>query len=484
MSAIKVIVNLKLIKRSLLVWLLSQLMLSTISCKKLIEIPPPVSTITTAQVFSSDGQANSALAGIYSNMINSTNLNFGNGIITVCTGLSSDELNTFLPSISSQYIQFQNNTLLSSTGRVYNNFWVPAYSYIYGANSILEGLSTSTGVHTATKNELIGEAKFIRAFCYFYLTNLFGDVPLITSTDWMKTNLLNRSPSSVIYQQILADLKDAQLLLPNDYSVSGGERLRPNKWAATALLARVYLYMGNNWSDAETQADSVINNSSVYSLVTDPNGVFLSKSTEAIWQLQQNNTRVPFNATQEGKNLVPINSSTQPFAFLTGQMLNAFETGDKRKAAWIDSTLYRGKTYYYPYKYKMGVAQATVNGTYSEYYMVLRLGEQYLIRSEARAHLNDLGGAIADLNSIRSRAGIPNLSTSLTQDQVFAAIAQERRVELFAEWGHRWLDLKRTQQATIVLKPLKQQWTNNVMLYPIPLQELTVDPNLTQNAGY
>ena len=117
--------------------------------------------------------------------------------------------------------------------------------------------------------------------------------------------------------------------------------------------------------------------------------------------------------------------------------------------------------------------------------MVLRLAEQYLIRAEARAQQNtNLTGAIDDLNIIRERAGIPDLLTSLDQPQVLSAVAHERQTELFAEWAHRWLDLKRRDQADVVLSAIKSTWKPTAILYPIPVTELQSDPNLVQNAGY
>jgi hypothetical protein len=171
-----------------------------------------------------------------------------------------------------------------------------------------------------------------------------------------------------------------------------------------------------------------------------------------------------------------------PGYYLTTDLLGAFEAGDERRIAWVDSTLYSGNLYYYPFKYKVQQASAS---TITEYYVLLRLAEQYLIRAEAEAQLNDLTDAINDLNIIRTRAGLPGLSAALNQQQVLAAVMQERRIELFAEWGHRWFDLKRTNQATPTLDTISyKQWTPNAQLYPIPMSEITTDPNLTQNPGY
>ncbi|HEU4473178.1 MAG TPA: RagB/SusD family nutrient uptake outer membrane protein, partial [Flavisolibacter sp.] len=121
----------------------------------------------------------------------------------------------------------------------------------------------------------------------------------------------------------------------------------------------------------------------------------------------------------------------------------------------------------------------------AEYLIVFRLAEQYLIRAEARMHKGDIQGSISDLNIIRSRAGLPSLPVTLTPVQLATAIEQERRVELFCEWGHRWQDLKRTGRAGAVLSTAKApNWQSTDELYPIPAVEMQNNPFLTQNPGY
>lgn len=459
------------------------LFLNICSCKKLVQIDPPINNITVSQVFSNDDEANSAVAGIYFNMFSNSNaLQFCTGSISLYCGMSADELNYF-NQIQTNYSQFQNNKILSSNGNLLN-MWSSAYKTIYGTNAVIQGLSTSSGVHDSVKNALTGESKFLRAYCYFYLTNLFGDIPLPVSTDPNKISLLPRSSSSQIFDLILSDLNDAQKLLPADYSLANGEHIRPNKFTASALLARVYLYKGF-WSNAEAQATNVIE-SNLYTLVDTPVNVFLANSSESIWQLKQNNDVVPYNATKEGYSVIPSRPTTFPNYYLTNQLLESFEPGDHRKIDWIDSSKYGNPSifYFYPYKYRIGPAQAQAGAPITEYYMMLRLAEQYLIRAEARAQQNsNLDGAIGDLNMIRKRAGLSN-TTATTSTELLAAIMHERQVELFCEWGHRWFDLKRTDQATIVLGPIKSNWSPNAQLYPIPLSELIIDPNLSQNTGY
>jgi hypothetical protein len=471
------------------------------ACKKLVTVGEPINTLSSAQVFGSNAEANSAMAGIYSPMINGTqggyggyaNNGFSSGATTIGGGLASDEL--IYGNTGPLTLVDTNHLVVTGWGG--GGAW-DAYNEIYSANAIIQGIaaSTSSALQDSVRTELTGEAKFVRALGYFYLTNLNGGVPLALTIDFNQTRNLPRAPVAQVYQQIIQDLKDAQAALPGDYSVGLGERIRPNKWAATALLARAYLYTGD-YADALAQASAVIGNTAEYSLVSDPNGVFLKNSTEAIWQLQQNpSLNGEGTATPEGIALLPypLNTGFATF-YLSPQLLAAFEPGDLRRSAWVDSTdnSYNTGTstgiYYFPYKYKTGLSNYSIGGTATEYYMVLRLAEQYLIRAEAEA--NGAGGgpasAIADLNVIRGRAGLPALSPSLTAGQVITAVTHERQIELFAEWGHRWLDLKRTGQAHAVLSviPLKQPWAGDYQLLdPISISEIQADPNLTQNPGY
>jgi hypothetical protein len=162
--------------------------------------------------------------------------------------------------------------------------------------------------------------------------------------------------------------------------------------------------------------------------------------------------------------------------------MQAFEQNDRRKDAWLLPNPLSTQQRFCPFKYKEGGN----NGSGAEYYMVLRLAEQYLIRAEARARQNKLtgiNGAVPDINSIRIRAGLTPTSAT-TQQGLLDAVAQERRIELFVEWGHRWMDLKRTGKASAVLSPIKQYWDETDTLYPIPFSEIQLNPNMTQNQNY
>jgi hypothetical protein len=445
-----------------------------IGCNKLVQIPNPISSVTAEQVFNTDATATSAILGIYSSM--NSNPSFASGEITFAFSESADELTD--ESSGNEYRDQQLCNTLTALGNSSTSlgFWQPAYYYIYNANAIISGVQASTGMSAGAKTELTSEAKFIRAFCYFYLTNIFGDLPLVLNSDFNQTALLSRTSQSKIYQQIVADLLDAQSSLPADFSLSGGMPIRANKWAATALLARVYLYQGQ-WTSADSAASAVINSGQFKLAGID--SVFFANSPEAILQLQTPNTYP--NATWEGFEFIPY-PGNQPHFWLTFQLFGAFEPNDLRWSTWVDSTNANGPYQYYPLKYTVQSGNAA-----KENYMVLRLAEQYLIRGEAKAYLNQLGAAINDLNSIRTRAGLDSLLPTLTQPQVLAAVQQEDRIEFFAEWGHRWFDLKRWGIALQTLDTIPYKIGNidsTQLLYPIPTTEIQTDPNLSQNRGY
>ena len=394
-----------------------------------------------------------------------------NAGISLDAGLSADELDCQITPLPAEDSFRRNN--LTANSVLSNNLFGDAYNLLYQLNSMLEGMAKSTGMTAAVKKELKGEAEFNRAILYFYLVNLYGPVPLVLGTDYLHNDSLPRAPTDGIYTQMINDLEDAQQLLPADYIDAvgfAGDRTRPNQAAATALLSRVLLYQGQ-WASADSTATAVINNSRYYLEPLD--SVFLSKSREAIWQLQTVHGSV---ATADA--FIYLSPPGRPAFVLTTDLLGAFEPGDLRRQHWTKSSVYGGILYTYPYKYK------SLNPTVTaEYETVLRLTEQYLIRAEARVQEGNLAGAVADLNVVRNRAGLPNTTATMTA-AITAAVMQERRIELMTEWGHRWLDLKRMGQADAVLATEKFWWNANDKLYPIPAAELQVSPGISQNPGY
>jgi hypothetical protein len=203
--------------------------------------------------------------------------------------------------------------------------------------------------------------------------------------------------------------------------------------------------------------------------------VFLKNSSETI---------LAFYATLNGfppqtlENEIR-DASTLNYA-MRDELISAFETDDTRATKWVGTITIENVVYKFPSKYK---SRTNVN---AEFQICLRLAEQYLIRAEARMWQDKLIGnnsAQSDLNVIRNRAGLANTTASTTAT-LTSAIAQERRIELFVEWGDRWFELKRTNTATEVLAPIKSRWVPTATLYPIPEAAMLTNPNLTQNPGY
>lgn len=461
-------------------------------CKKLVQVDPPINEVVGDDIYSTNIQAASVLTGIYTTMSNSGIFN-GQLSISLRTGLSSDELVTNADPSNILYALYT-NTLTNNGDQLY---WTDLYTYVFKANSAIEGLTKSSGVTAPVKQQLLSEAKFIRAFMYFYLVNLYGDVPLLTSTDIKINSTAGRTAKDKVYQQIIVDLQEAIAGLNNNYTGSDAmstvtDRVRPNKATAMALLARVYLYT-NQWAQAEQESTQIIENNATYQL-ENLNNVFLFASKEAIWQLQpvnvgQNTLDASVFVLAAG-TLSPIpgpNGDSRP-VYLSKQIFDAFEMGDQRKTNWIDSVTVNGVTYPYAYKYKAW----DLDQPRTENLMVFRLGEQYLIRAEARAQLGKVlgsGSAESDLDAIRLRAGL-KVTNASDKSTMLAAIYKERKVELFTEWGHRWLDLKRTNTIDLVMgtvAPLKNaSWATYKALYPIPVDDIKRDVSLQghQNPGY
>jgi len=446
------------------------------SCQKFTEIGPPVNQLTSENIFTNDATANSAIVGIYSRLSQSGLIQS----VTPLTGMYSDELSNYTPSA-------QNEFTLSKLGRassptINSNFWNSAYQFIYPANAAIDQLEKSNGISAALKSSLTGEAKFIRAYLYLNLTCLFGEVPIITATGYTQNLSLPRSPRRAVMDLIITDLKEAAASLPEKIE---SEKIRANRWSALALLARVYLYDGQYEQAAQTASELI--ESKRFSLTADPGKAFLKNSSEAILQLYPTQTN---QNTPDGVSFLPASATEVQKYYLTPSLLNSFEPGDLRKTSWVTSRLYLGQTYFYPCKYKV-----INNATLSEYLMILRLAEQYLIRAEARIRTGNIPGGAADLNILRRRSRplatpmLPDPMADLDQNMekplALLMVEKERRIELMTEIGHRWFDLQRTGRAENILAALKPDtWLPTASLWPVPEEQLRLNPFLTQNPGY
>lgn len=440
------------------------------ACEDYVQVDLPDTQLTSETVFKDRATATAALMDVYAKVRENSLLTGKAMGLSAVMGLYTDELQLY-NGATSFASGFYNNSLIASDAQV-ASWWSSAYNVIYGANAVIEGVQSSAEISQEDKDLLIGEALFIRSFMHFYLENLFGEVPYITTTDYTVNTNPSRLPAGEVYLQIINDLSNAMTLLPEDYV--SADRTRVNRYAVQALLARVSLYSGNPTLAADA-ASAVINNTSLYGdeALQD---VFLKDSQSTIWQLSPANQG---RNTYEGQTFILI-AGPPSFVSLRNSVLDSFEPGDQRKVHWIGQVDGDDGPWFFINKYK----ERTNTTSSIEYSIVLRLAEMYLVRSEARLDQGDITGALDDINHIRTNAGLEGLNIT-DGALLLQAIVQERRVEFLNEHGHRFFDLKRLSLLDQELSPVKPGWNTSDERLPIPLTELLLNPNLSpQNAGY
>lgn len=434
-------------------------------CSKLLEIDPPKNQLTTDKVFTDSISVYSVMGNVYYLLSDILYGNYNKHI-----SLYTDEL-----AYTSQNNDFFVGNIPVDNGTS-SNIWSYFYEIVYACNDIIENIENTDELSDEIKAIFINESKFIRAFCYYHLYNLFENIPLVLTTNVGENRLKSQADSAEVFNQIIVDLKESKDKLPSNYS--DGEKVRASKWAATALLAQVYLYQGR-WEDAFLESNAVIT-SGYFNLSPDIENAFLSNSDETIFQLWNVDGYI-----RDVSSLIPQTNAVLPQYIVTESLLNAFEPGDLRKNIWIGLSQVNNNSeverYSYPYKYK----NRNMSGASSEYLIVSRLSEMMLTRAECKIHLNDIPGAIEDLNAIRKRAGLMELPSSISESDCLLAVYEERRVELFNEWGNRFVDLKRTGRIDSVMEAYKSTWvTGKSKRLPIPFSELLYNINLKQNEGY
>lgn len=442
-----------------------------LGCERFVEIPLPNDQLTKSIVFQDDKLAKAAMAGVYRSLFATGYLSGSSQGAGMYLGCYTDELICYQPQSSgiSQFYQLG----ITPQSTIIRNLWEVTFNQIYMVNSVLEGLSISNGVSEPVKRQLQGEALLIRGLLHSYLTGTFGDIPYVTSIDYKVNQKIPKITSSEVLVFAIQDLKRSLDLLPN--TAPKGQRIRPTKIAANVILARWYVYQ-KNWPLANEYASKVILETA-YAPESDLQKVFLKEGSSAIWQLQPDTAQ---SNTSEGMNYI-LTTAPPTLVSLTPELVNSFENADLRKTYWIGEIKdNQQRSYYFPYKYRQ---RSTTTAT-MEYSIILRTEEALLIRAEALSQMQMQTEALKDLNKLRSRAGLQSLQTN-NQQVVLEAIMQERRHELFTEFGHRFFDLKNTQNLDATMSAYKPQWKGNYRIFPLPESELLLNPALNpQNDGY
>lgn len=379
--------------------------------------------------------------------------------------------------------------------------WAYLYSTIGKTNSVINNVMAvpDPSMTQERKNEILGEASFIRAFMYFQAVQLWGDVPLqLKEITTISAEILPeiyeelfppRDPMADVYAQIINDF-ETSLMYSKPTAVHKGY---VTTGAVNAMLAKVYATIEpHDYNKVVQYCDAVL--AGPYSLLPEYDQLWdntLENSAESIFEINYSGGSTDGNwGTKMFRGLdwkkfnIPSNDLVRTFDAendmirKNASIIFLDVTGKWSDAHWPQT--------HYPFvnKWRIFIEGSPQN------YIFLRLADIILLKAEALNELGDVEGAAALVNQIRSRVNLPN-TTASTQAEMRLAIEKERRLELAFE-GHRWYDLKRTGRAIEVInnvtgaegENLGYNLTPEKLFWPIPQAELDKNQNLVQNPGY
>jgi hypothetical protein len=468
------------------------------ACKKTLE-ETPKNFISSSLFYKTAADAEAAVLGIYS--AGTTQL-FRYQLLELhsdfAVGRGSWASVSFFDAVLDQ----------NQIGRCRDYMWNFGYSIISRSNDVLAKVPP-IDMDETKKKSLLAEARFMRAMAYFDLVRSFGAVPLrITPTQGTAQLGAKRAPEADIYNQIIEDLKVAEVDLPNSV---GAFTARASKWAAKLLMAQVYLTT-EKWADAAGKADEVIT-SGQYKLVSvaQPDDFYkifaVNTSTEDVMSLQFSSTiQDDYPTTLHIPSVPAYNNSSTGFFTTVPRTGYALTT-----ASWDNADLRKSFNYYTQYINAAGATVtlpaatpilfkkwiAAANGIRSNSRSLLRYAEAFLIYAEAETMADGTPSALAleRLNIIRRRGygkdfSVPSaidFPAGMSASQFRDTVIRERVYELMNE-QRRWWDLKRTGEAKQVIEAATgKPFNNSRLLFPIPQEEINSNPSLSQadqNPGY
>lgn len=459
------------------------ILLSFAACNDKLQLSPAVQQ-PTEEALTDIAGVKAGISGMYAGM---RSVNYYGRNFLVIPELAAD--NVYLSATNSnRFASTFRVTWLTSDGDI-TNIWNQAYAVMLRANNIINSIPTLKDGTDEEKNDVLGQALFVRALTHFDLLRTFsqpyaiggGSAPGIPIMTKFEVGSPARNTEDEVYAQIINDLTTAKSLLASD----ADNPYNANAYAASALLARVYLYKGDNAS-AVTES-SVVINSNAYSIVAAadlPDFYNTPGTSEDIFTLMVLSTE-SLGSDDVGKIYLKLGYGD---IRVSPDIKKVFDTvADARYTSYIrpfvggNAGEYENEKFY---------GQDKVSGLYSP--KILRISEQYLIRAEANAKLGNYAAAIEDVNAIRANRTIPDL-VNIPDADVLANVLLERRRELMFE-GHRYFDLLRNKQ-DIVRTFCGDAWelntpactyaaTSPTVIPPIPQREIDVNKNIKQNAGY
>lgn len=499
--------------------LLALLLVVSYSCSDDFLDKVPLNELSAEGSYNTQADAEAAVGGIYGKMTE-TFTGYYKWTYSVHSDMRAD--NTHAGFVA-DFINTQLHIPRASANEPHPYAWNENFRFIGEANSVLDNVPgiEDPNFSDAAKNAILGQAHFIRGFCYFHLARVFGEVPIQLSNNDNEI-FKAKSTQAEVYAQVVADMLMAESFLPAEYPTNFETRARATKGAAQSILAKVYAETGDYTQCAE-YAGKVMN-SGVYELLSTFDHLFDDQhkyNRESIFETVHvaNNTNI---ATYASVQMLPpgdlsqYDDPTKPgsswtvsyhrFNTVSTDMMAAFdEMGDEIRK-WSstitvsDRSLISEPNYGYgpdepvSHIYKMGRSGEIFGGSNV---MHLRYADIILLRAEALNNIGSTAEAITLLNQIRARVELAP-TTAVSQSEVKLAILKERRLELLVE-NNRYWDLKRyyNDDAAFVQylngltdgvgaegNSLGYQATVERLYAPIPQSEVDVNPNLVQNAGY
>ncbi len=419
--------------------------------------------------YQNDKQALQALNGVYNALAFSS---FKNALWVFGDVASDDAVKGGNPGDQAE-ISYIDEFIADANNGIIGNYWSFEYEAIARANNVIAN-APQVPMDEVPKNQIIGEAKFIRAYSYFNLVNVFGKVPLkLLPQLTQETIHVPLSEISDIYVQIEKDLSDAAAVLPVSYS--SVETGRVTRGAALAMLGKVHLYQ-QNWSAAIAnfqQVDAL----GIYSLLPDYADLFKlanENNSESIFEIQHLSNQNPFTGSALNQWFAPASEGGYYFNAPTQSLIDAFErsvTGEvdprldvsvgRDGQPWLNGEIFsasQSPTGYLTKKHQQPLSEvpSSLKGDGSLNYIYLRYADLLLMKAEAFNEIGNADSTKSNINRVRQRAragfnGAPpdDLLTDITtsdKNQLRIAIQKERRVELAQEF-HRYFDLMRWGKA-------------------------------------
>lgn len=462
------------------------------SCQDFLNLKPAYQ-ISDQGFYQNQNDFETALIGVYS----TTRGLYNSSTIQYVGDLSTDNAEIQWSSPSADEMQLDQNGVTATNAYV-RSVWNTCLYTISQSSNILNRIDAVTFDPTV-KNRIKGEAQFLRAFSYFYLVRMFGNVPIATQTFTSPAQVasadLTLKPKEDVYKLIVSDLTSAETLLPATVVT---DKTRASQMTVKTLLGKVYLTQ-KSYDLAAAKLKEVID-AKQYSLVAD----YKTLSTNGNMNLPEtilevaylsgqtlgNNYSALFTPAITSMAIFPNNLQGAGRIVPTLDLIQTYETGDARKAVSVSDsvTLIGGRKSYSRYGLKFVDFKAVDPGDGSVSFTILRFADVLLMYAEALNEQGKTTEAFPSLNQVRQRSKLPALA-GLSQADLRLALERERRVEFLYE-GHRWFDLVRTGRAQTVLnahyasQKLNFSLQDFELLFPIPQAEIDLNPTLKQNPGY